>query len=178
MWRGLLALVCAAMLPLAVASGDVARLIDRYTALAGSKQNAKSLVTGLLEGKEVKLVRGGTTQTFTLPTGKMEYGNVDITLALAEASLKEKRITQPSPAQLRNTVMEITKMRADGKDWAEISKTHGYKFAEVKRAQKPAVAKAPEKKAAPEVKRAEKKPAPAVVPAADFGYRSPRLDNR
>jgi hypothetical protein len=168
----LLAFVCAAA-PLAAA--NEAGLVDRYTALAGSKQNARALVVGLLEGKEIKLVRGGKTQTFTPPAGKMELGDVDITLALTEASLKERRITQPTPAQLRNTVAEILKMRADGKDWVEISKTHGYKFAEPKRAPKAAVAKAPEKKPVPEAK---KKPAPAVVPAADMGYRSPRLDSR
>ena len=176
MRRGLLAFICAA-LPLTAASQHDDRLVDRYTALAGSKQNAKSLVSGLLEGKEIRLVRGGTAQTFTPPTGKMEYSNVDITLALAEASLKERRITQPTPAQLRNTVAEILKMRAEGKDWAEISKTHGYKFAEAKRPPKPAAAKVPEKKVA-EAKPAAKKAPPAVVPAADFGYRSPRLDGR
>ena len=174
--KTLVALVCA-LLPFAATanSQNDERLIDRYTALGGSKQNAKALVTGLLEGKEVKLVRGGATQRFTAPTGKMEYSDVDITLALTEASLKERKIAQPSPAQLQTTVMEILKMRGDGKAWAEIAQTHGYKFAEAKRAPKPVVAKAAEKKAAPEVK---KKPAPAVVPAADFGYRSPRMDSR
>jgi hypothetical protein len=177
MKRGLLAFICAAM-PLAAASQNDDRLVDRYTVLAGSKQNAKSLVSGLLEGKEIKLARGGTTQTFTPPTGKLEYGNVDITLALAEASLKERRITKPTPAQLQTTVMEILKLRADGKGWAEISKTHGYKFADVKPAVKPAEPKPAAVAQKPaESKRAEKKPSPAVVPTADFGYRSRRLDS-
>jgi hypothetical protein len=170
--KGLLAFICAAI-PLASASANDDRLVDRYTALAGSKQNAKSLVTGLLEGKEIKLVRGRTTQKFTPATGKMDYGNVDITLALAEASLKERRITRPTPAQLHDTVAAILKLRAEGKDWAEISKTHGYKFAAAKPVPKPA---APKPAAKPvEVKRAEKKPSASVVPAADSGYRSPRL---
>lgn len=177
--KSLLALVCAALglLPLAAASENDERLIDRYTTLAGSKQNAKSLVTGLREGKKVKLTRGGGSETFTPPTGKMEYGNVDITLALAEASLKEKRISQPAPVQLRTTVVEILKMRNDGKDWGEIAKTHGYKFAEAKRAAKPAAEPKRVDKPA-QVKRGDKPRSPALVPAADFGYSSPRLGNR
>src|SRR6186713_2111162 len=101
----------ALALPLGVAAQSQDQLIDRYTKLAGSKQNATSLVSGLRDGQQVKLTSGRTTETFTPPTGKMGYGNVDNTLALAEASLQKKGITNPTPAQLEAAVMEITRMR-------------------------------------------------------------------
>jgi hypothetical protein len=68
----------------------------------------------------------------------MGYGNADIALALAEASLKERGITRPTPAQLETTLMEILKLRAEGKGWGQIAQTHGYKLGEVKRAEKAA----------------------------------------
>jgi hypothetical protein len=169
----LLGLVCAVLvsLPLAARSENNDQLVDRYTALAGSKQNAKALVAGLREGKEVTLSRSGTTATFTPPTGKMGYGNVDIALALAEASLKEKGITRPTPVQLEGTVMEILKLRADGKGWGQIAQSHGYKLGDVKRADKPERAARsdgagrPERAAKPEkperVARAERPEKPA-----------------
>jgi hypothetical protein len=145
--KNLLALVCASLLslPLAAWSENEDQLIERYTALAGSKRNATALVTGLREGNEVTLTRSGTTATFTPPTGKLGYGNVDIALALAEASLKERGITRPTPAQLEATVMEILRMRADGKGWGQIAQIHGYKLGEVKRADKPERAAKPER---------------------------------
>lgn len=156
--KNLLALACAALLslPLAAWSENDDRLVDRYTAFAGSKQNAEALVTGLREGTEVKLTRGGTTATFTPPTGKMGYGNVDIALALAEASLKEKGITRPTPAQLEATVMDILKMRADGKGWGQIAQIHGYKLGEVMRADKAERAAAKPERAAAKPERASR----------------------
>ena len=136
----LLALLAAAflLLPTAALSQSEKYLVDRYTTLAGSKRNAASLVNGLLEGSEVKLTRGRTTRTFTPPTGKMGYGNADIALALAEASLKERGITRPTPEQLEGTLMEILKLRASGKGWGQIAQTHGYKLGEAKRSDKAA----------------------------------------
>jgi hypothetical protein len=123
--------------PLAVMAQSESQLIERYTALAGSKQNATSLVNGLRDGKEVKLTKGTTTETFTPPTGKMGYGNVDNALALATASLEKKGITQPTPAQLEASVMEVLKLRADGKGWGQIAQARGVKLGDVKRAEKP-----------------------------------------
>src|SRR6266699_4988349 len=68
------------------------RLIQKYALLAGSEDNAKSLVTGLRDGTEVKLSSGTTSTSFTSPTGKMGFGNVNIALSLAEASLKQQGI--------------------------------------------------------------------------------------
>jgi hypothetical protein len=136
--KKLLALAGAVLLalPLAALSENQEQLVDKYTALAGSKQNATSLVTGLRDGKQVKLTRGTSTETFTPPTGKMGYGNVDTALALAEASLKEKGITKPTPAQLEASLTDILKMRADGKGWGQIANSLGFKLGDVKRADK------------------------------------------
>ena len=55
-----LALAGAALLalPLATLTQSREQLVERYTTLAGSKQNATALVTGLRDGKQVKLTRG------------------------------------------------------------------------------------------------------------------------
>jgi hypothetical protein len=123
--------------PLAVMAQSESQLIERYTALAGSKQNATSLVNGLRDGKEVKLTKGTTSETFTPPTGKMGYGNVDNALALAAASLEKKGITQPTPAQLEASVMDVLRLRADGKGWGQIAQAQGVKLGDVKRTDKP-----------------------------------------
>lgn len=132
--RNLLVLLLA--WPLAAMAQSQDQLIDRYTALAGSKENATSLVTGLRDGKEVKLTSGTTTETFTPPTAKMGYGNVDNALALAAASLADKGITQPTPAQLEASVMDVLKMRAEGMGWGQIAQSYGIKLGDVKRADK------------------------------------------
>ncbi|MGH2671257.1 MAG: hypothetical protein ACRDH5_19465, partial [bacterium] len=81
-------LALALALPLGALAENQEQLVEKYTALAGSKQNAASLVAGLRDGKDVTLTQNGSTGTFTPPTGKMGYGNVDNALALAQASLK------------------------------------------------------------------------------------------
>lgn len=136
--RKALAVATLLALPLTGLAQSEGQLIERYTALAGSKENATSLVTGLREGKEVTLIRGTTTETFTPPTGKMGYGNVDNALALAAASLQEKGITQPTPAELEAAAMAILQMRFDGMGWGEIAKAQGFKLGDVKRADRAA----------------------------------------
>jgi hypothetical protein len=127
-------LALALALPLGALAENQDDLIAKYTTLSGSKQNASSLVSGLRDGKEVTLKKGETTETFTPPTGKMGYGNIDNALALASASLEKKGITNPTPAQLETAVMEILRMRADGKGWGQIADAKGFKLGEVKRA--------------------------------------------
>src|SRR5262245_35624684 len=132
-----LALAGAALLalPLAGRAENEQQLIERYTELAGSKQNAASLVTGLRDGKQVTLTRGSTKETFTPPTGKMGFGNVDHALALAEASLKKDGINQPTPAELEAATLDVLKLRAGGMGWGEIAKVQGFRnLGEVKRA--------------------------------------------
>lgn len=146
--KTLLALALA--LPLGAAAQSQDQLIDRYSKLAGSKQNATSLVEGLRDGSQVKLTKGTSTETFTPPTGKMGYGNVDNALALAEASLREKGITNPTPAQLEASVMEILRMRADGQGWGQIAQAKGFKLGEIKRPERVARTERPNRPERPE----------------------------
>lgn len=146
--KTLLALALA--LPLGAAAQSQDQLIDRYSKLAGSRQNATSLVEGLRDGSQVKLTRGSSTETFTPPTGKMGYGNVDNALALAEASLREKGITNPTPAQLEASVMEILRMRADGQGWGQIAQAKGFKLGEIKRPERVARTERPNRPERPE----------------------------
>jgi hypothetical protein len=134
-------LAAALALPLAVVAQSEDQLIERYTELAGSEENAASLVKGLREGKEVTLTNGGTTETFTPPTGNMGWGNVDNAIAIAERLLKDRGITDPTPAQLEAAVTDVLKLRADGRGWGEITQTYGFKLGEVKRADKASVQK-------------------------------------
>ena len=146
--KTLLALALA--LPLGAAAQSQDQLIDRYSKLAGSRQNATSLVEGLRDGSQVKLTKGTSTETFSPPTGKMGYGNVDNALALAEASLREKGITNPTPAQLEASVMEILRMRADGQGWGQIAQAKGFKLGEVKRPDRVARTERPNRPDRPE----------------------------
>jgi hypothetical protein len=123
-------------LPLAGRAQSQTQLVDKYSTFAGSDANAKSLVTGLREGKEVKLTDGKTTTSFTPPTGKLGEGNVNIALALAQESLKEKGITNPTPDQLKSALSGILQQRADGKGWGEIANSMGFKLGDVMRSEK------------------------------------------
>ena len=146
--KNLIALLLS--LPLAALAQSQDQLIERYTSFAGSKENATSLVTGLRDGKEVTLKRGTTTETFTPPTGKMGYGNVDSTLALAEASLQQKKISNPTPAQLEASVMEVAKLRADGMGWGQIAKRYDTTMGAVKRPERVSKVERPQKPERPE----------------------------
>jgi hypothetical protein len=142
--RNLLALTGAALLALPgiALSQSEQQLIERYTDLAGSEENATSLVTGLRDGKEVTLTEGTSTVTFTPKTGKMGYGNIDNALALAKASLGD----DSTPTELKSvltggTVDNVTydgilNMRASGMGWGVIAQELGFKLGEVKRAER------------------------------------------
>lgn len=146
--KNLIALLLS--LPLAALAQSKDQLIERYTSLAGSKENATSLVDGLRDGKEVTLKRGTATETFTPPTGKMGYGNVDNALALAETSLQQKKISNPTPAQLEASVTEVLKLRADGMGWGQIAKRYDTTMGAVKRPERVSRVERPEKPQRPE----------------------------
>jgi hypothetical protein len=93
------------------------QLVERYTSLAGSQTNARALVAGLRDGSEIKL------------------GNIDIALALAEASLQKQGIANPTPEQLKSSLTSVLQMRADGKGWGEIANSMGFTLGELKRAE-------------------------------------------
>ena len=124
------------------------RLVREYSRFAGSKSNAESLVHGLRNDTQVKLTSNGRTTTFTPPTSKMGYGNVDIALSLAKASLAEEGIRNPTPEQIRaalagGTVTTksgqrvalpgVLKQRASGMGWGKVAQANGFKLGEVMR---------------------------------------------
>jgi hypothetical protein len=141
-----------AVTPTAAGKGKAvtpAALVERYGVLAGSPENAKSLVNGLHTKSEVVMVgpavvepgckfKCPTTETvrFTPQTEPMGLGNVDIALALLEADLKEKQLAAPKPRHVKaglvgepvsNVNFEgILKLRASGMGWGEIAKTLGF----------------------------------------------------
>jgi len=82
------------------------RIAGDFTAFAGSPDNAAALVSGLRNGSAIELSSTdaqGKVTTVTVPatTKPLGYGNVTITLALAQTSLDKVGITQPTAAQLQ-----------------------------------------------------------------------------
>ena len=127
-------IVLALALPLSAAAENEGQLVERYSTFAGSTQNSASLVAGLRDGKEVTLTSDTETKVFTPKTGKMGYGNVDHTLAIAKASLAKDGVTNPTPTQLQTSVESVLAMRASGMGWGEIAKAQGFNsLGEVKR---------------------------------------------
>ena len=126
-----------------------AKLVETYAPLAGSEQNAESLVEGLRTGTRITLTTktstGTTTTSFTPPTKTMGNGNVNIALALAETSLKDQGIADPTASQLRAALMGgtirtrsgdvrlegVLQMRADGMGWGQVANQLGFKLGEV-----------------------------------------------
>jgi len=93
-----------------------------------------------------------TTTTQPLPTGKMGFGNVKISLALAQQSLSQQGITQPTSQQLYtalaggemvpgdSTTMTtgILQMRADGMGWGQIAQKYNVKLGQLMSGKQPA----------------------------------------
>lgn len=130
-----------------------------FTNLAGSKENAVALVNALRNGTAVTLKAPAagtpppagtppapTTTTFTPPTGQMGWGNVKISLGLAQDALLRAGITKPTAEQLQTALLggTITKadgttvtlkgvltMRADGMGWGQIAQAGGTKVGPV-----------------------------------------------
>ena len=139
-----------------------------FIALAGSKDNALALVNGLRNGTQITLTgattsigttaggttgtTGGTTTvtatgtTITPPTSKMGWGNVFISLSLAQKVLTQAGITDPTAAQLKIalmggdligtdgktvTVNGVLQLRADGMGWGKIAQVYGTKLGPV-----------------------------------------------
>lgn len=112
-------------------------LVEKYTPLAGSEANARTMVSGLRDGREFTL--DGTT--FKTPTRKLGTGEVNIALSLAEAKLRQQGITQPTSAQLNAALIGdsghpgILALRADGKGWGQIAQSMGINVGDVMRAE-------------------------------------------
>jgi hypothetical protein len=142
------------------------RIATSFDALAGSHDNSLALVNGLRNGTPITLTSeapadpaatstGGTTgttttttatTTITPPTGRMGWGNVFISLALAKAALANAGITDPTAAQLQAaltggdatladgstvTMKGVLEMRAEGMGWGQIAHAEGTKLGTV-----------------------------------------------
>ncbi|WP_309678765.1 hypothetical protein [Polaromonas sp.] len=122
------------------------RLTARYSGFAGSQANAQSLVSGLRTGSSITLApsatgpnAGAPAASFSPASGKMGYGNINIALSLAKASLAREGITNPTPAQLAAalnggkittasgtvTLAGVLSQRAEGMGWGKIAKGMG-----------------------------------------------------
>jgi hypothetical protein len=132
------------------------KIASSFTHLAGSDENALKLVQALRSGSKVTLTAAtsgtgtpgtgtGTTTSFTPPTGKMGWGNVFNSLALAQNQLTQLGITNPTQEQLQaalvggdvtvdgktTTLKGILTLRADGMGWGNIAKETGTKLGPV-----------------------------------------------
>jgi hypothetical protein len=123
------------------------QLIEKYERFAGSERNARELVEGLRNDSQVDLSKGGKTTSFKPATDKMGYGNVDLALGLAKASLAEHGIHNPTPEQIkaalnggtittksgqRVTLAGVLKLRASGMGWGQVAHKLGVKVGDVK----------------------------------------------
>jgi hypothetical protein len=130
-----------------------AQIASNFGTLAGSSDNALALVNALRNGTQATLTTPpatpdgtATTTSFTPPTGKMGWGNVFHSLALAKAALAQVGITNPTSAQLQAALMGgsvtradgttatlkgILQMRADGMGWGQIAQASGTKLGPV-----------------------------------------------
>ena len=127
------------------------RISSDFSTFAGSTENSDALVTGLRNGTSITLTgadaKGTTTSTtFTPPTGKMGYGNVYTSMALARQNLAAVGITNPTPEQLQaalvggtvttstgqtKTMTGVLELRSQGMGWGQIAQQYGYKLGPV-----------------------------------------------
>ena len=142
---------------IATASVPADRLAERYAELAGSPEAATELVDQLRGGEDFVVTEevtttttnadGTTTTTTSLvdrtvvnPNGPMGYGEVNITLAMAQAlvdggafadlqsALSGASTTVTNPDGTTTTTVEggVLAMRADGMGWGQIAKKLGF----------------------------------------------------
>ena len=111
------------------------QLVEKYTPLAGSEANAKTLVAGMRDGKDFTL----NGVNFDTPTKKMGNGEIDIALSIAQ---KQLGTSTPTAQQLQAALIGdarkpgVLAMRADGKGWGQIAQANGFKLGEVMRSEK------------------------------------------
>ena len=139
------------------------KLSAEFSSFLGA--DAKAVITGLRNGTPIVLtttntttssapgtppVTTTTTTTITPPTGKMGFGNVFISLALAKQELGQLGITRPTPQQLQaalsggnvtvasgtlattsTTLPGILTMRSQNMGWGQIAQKLGFKLGTV-----------------------------------------------
>lgn len=132
----------------AAASRPTEELVEKFSAFAGSTQNAQALVDGLRNGTPITLTdSGGSSTMVTLSTKPMGFGNVNIALSLARQELAQQGITQPTSAQIQTALTGgtittstgttslpgILTLRSQGMGWGAIANSLGFKLGEVVR---------------------------------------------
>jgi hypothetical protein len=125
------------------------KVASPFVTMAGSHENAVALATALRTGTTANLVfassspSGNTTQKaieLAIPTKPMGWGNVSHALALAQLSLRQAGIENPTAPQLQaaldggsiktadgktETLPGVLQQRAEGMGWGQIAKTYG-----------------------------------------------------
>jgi hypothetical protein len=118
--------------------------------------DSKQVVTDLRSGQWTTTTTDPTTNTTTttteaLPTGKMGFGNVKISLALAQESLRQQGIVQPTAEQLHTSLMGgqmvpgdststtngILQMRSEGMGWGQIAQKYDVKLGQLMSGKQP-----------------------------------------
>ncbi|HZM36012.1 MAG TPA: hypothetical protein VFC18_16145 [Burkholderiales bacterium] len=173
MIRNRLLVLLFALLSFGAGAQSESQLVEKYATLAGSDADAQTLVTGLRTGNDFSI---GTT-SFDPPTGEMGYGNVNISLALAEKSLADQGITSPTSEQLHAALIGtasdpgVLAQRAAGMGWGQLALSRGYTLGEVMRS--PRADKALEK--APSIEKAVKvaKPERPMKPERPVRFERP-----
>ncbi|MCI4568408.1 hypothetical protein [Lysobacter sp. CFH 32150] len=142
------------------------RLVDRYSGVEGFPEDATDIVTDLRSGGDftttttetkpvlnadgtqatnpdgsLKFETVTTTATIENPNGPMGWGEVNITLAMAEkliasgdAASLDEALTGTSVTNADGTVTTtdgLLQMRADGMGWGKIAKELGFKLGSV-----------------------------------------------
>src|SRR2546428_13288699 len=99
------------------------KVIDKITGDFSSFYGAdtRKIVVGLRNGAQIQLTTtDGTPMTIT-PAGKMGFGNVFITMALAKQQLTQMGYTQPTSTQVQGAFQEILNLRTSGMGWGQIA---------------------------------------------------------
>lgn len=106
------------------------QISEDFSALAGSTENANTLVAALRNGETASITSGGSTGTVA-PSRKKGWGEVFISLALAQESLTQSGVSSPTGSQLADALNGILNQRASGMGWGEIANTMGVKLGQV-----------------------------------------------
>lgn len=142
------------------------RLVERYAELAGDEASAEALVTNLREGGEFTVTTTETrtvvdengnpvldadgneqtetvtvTETIENPNGPMGWGEVNITLAMAEKLLDSGEFADLQEALTGSSVTDangntvtvdgILQLRADGMGWGRIAQEYDFKLGSI-----------------------------------------------
>lgn len=114
------------------------RLGGEFAGFLGGETQARAVISGLRQGTAFSLgtaTAGTATTAIDPPTGTMGYGNVRITLRLAQAELNQLGIAQPTAEELSAVLLGgtvngtpvdgILALRAEGMGWGQIARRYG-----------------------------------------------------